>query len=430
MRAAAKTRRVGATAAILTWSWLAAATSAGAQATDAPADAQTTAAAPDAGPGRDVINGQMQMGDVFAAQTLSVVEAQQTVNQATAAGNTASAVSTGAGVSFTSKQSATGAVEANAVTTVERSSGDYAGVTSSATGNAGTAGACCGRLSGVVTQETGDKAVTAKADLAVGEADQISADAAAVGNTQGWISQYGSVGQATTQTLSGPVRAQTDVAAGEVYGLAGSSATAVGNDVSVDASQGSAAEGYTTQTVTGGDVRAVLTSQQQAGDEIAGQATATANNVTVYGEGDYVTHEHAQTNAAAVTADAAYGLGTWNSASVGAYGVGNSVLVSSGSALTESGVTQANTGEVAARASLLTGGSGGDAYVSATAVGNAVQGFACSTCDGGVGARSSQSNAGAVRATSVYRGTYGGAVTGTASAVGNTATYVFKSSGS
>ena len=49
--------------------------------------------------------------------------------------------------------------------------------------------------------------------------------------------------------------------------------------------------------------------------------------------------------------------------------------------------------------------------------------------DGGVGVSNSQVNGGAVQATAVYRGGYAGAVTGASSAVGNTATYVLKSSG-
>ena len=114
---------------------------------------------------------------------------------------------------------------------------------------------------------------------------------------------------------------------------------------------------------------------------------------------------------------------------MGAYGVGNSVAVSSASPLTEISVDQTNQGTVSAKSSLLTGGTGGDAYVNATAVGNAAQGYACATCDGGVGINNTQLNGGAVKATAVYKGTYGGAVTGAASAVGNTATYTVRSPG-
>ena len=322
---------------------------------------------------------------MFASQKLEVVDAQQTVNQAVAVGNVASATSAGASLSFTSRQATSGAVASDAHTAVTGSSGDYAGLTSSATGNTATAAACCGGLSGTSVQTTGDKAVEATGVLSVhAPTGQLSADTIAVGNTQGWIAQNGSIAQSTEQTLSGSVRADTTANAGLVTGEAGSSATAVGNDVTLQGTA-STVEGLTTQTVTGGEIRATLTSQQQAGDQIAGQATASGNNVTVMNDGAYTTNDHVQSNAAAVTADAAYGVGGWNAASVGAYGVGNSVYVDSASPKTEIGIDQTNTGAVTAKSSLLTGGLGGDAYVNATAVGNAAQGYACSTCEGGVG---------------------------------------------
>ena len=358
-----------------------------------------------------------------------MVDAQQTVNQAVAVGNVASSVSSGSGASFTSRQTASGAVESKAVSIVTGSSGDYAGLTSSATGNTATAAACCGPLSGTSVQSAGDKPVVARAFVSVVDpTTQLSADSIAVGNTQGWIAQNGSIAQSTTQTLTGPVSADTKVKAGEIDGEAGSSATAVGNDVTLQGTS-STVEGVTNQTTTGGAVSATLASRQQAGDQIVGQATATGNNVTVANDGAYTTNDHTQVNNAALNADATYGIGTWNSASVGSYGVGNSVFVNSTSPTTEIGVDQTNQGAVTARSSLTTGGAGGDAYVNATAVGNAAQGYACSTCQGGVGVGNSQVNGGAVRATASYRGTYGGAITGAASAVGNTATYVAKSSG-
>ena len=376
-----------------------------------------------------MVNGQVQLGDVFAGQRIEVVDAQSTVAQAVAVGAIVSATSNGAGLSLTSRQATSGAVAADATTGATGSSGSGAYLTSSATGTAATAAACCGALEGTSVQSTGVQPVTANATLTVAKpTGELSVDAVAVGNTSGWLAQNGSIAQATTQTLSGPVRADTEVVAGPVAGDSGASATAVGDDVTLQGAA-SAVEGVTTQTVTGGEVSALLTVQQQSGDQVVGQATAAANNVTVSGAGAFTTNDHAQTNAAAVVADAAYGLANWNAASVGAYGVGNSVYVSSASPTTEVGVDQQNQGAVTARSSLLTAGAGGDAYVNATAVGNAAQAYACATCEGGVGINNSQTNGGAVKATATYRGGYGGAVTGAASAVGNTATFVVRGSG-
>ena len=416
MRAAAKTRPAGATVAILTCAALAAATSAASQ--DAPAPA-----------GRDVINGQVQLGDVFAGQTLQVQSAEQTTAQATAVGDIVSAIGQGADLSFTNRQDQSGAVVAVAATEVKGSSGAFAGVTSSASANAATAGACCGVLSGTSVQSADGRDVNAVASLTVGGVtDQVSNDAATVGNTQGWLSTNGAVTSLTQQTFTGNAVADAKTTATEVSGLAGSSATVVANDVTVQATN-SAVDVSSEQTTGPGTVRAILTSQQNGGDTIAGQATATADNVTVQNDGGTTRSLHNQTNGADVTADAAYGLGVWNTAMVGAYGVGGSIATTTAGPTTELGYEQINTGAVTASASLLAGGGGGEAYVTATAVGNAVQGSACSTCNGGVGFYGQQSNSGAVRASAVYKGPATGAVTAAASAVGNTATYVVRSPG-
>ena len=368
---------------------------------------------------------------MFAENKLVVVTAEQTVSSATAVGNVASAVGYGGDLSFTSTQSASGAVTAAASTQVS-DSGAYAGATSSATGNAATAGACCGAISGSSRQEAGAKDVTAGTYLDVASyAYQLSADAAAVGNTQGWLTSNGAVRAYTAQNLTGSVVADSSSRAGEIETLAGTSATAVGNDVTTSGTGASSVDLVTDQSNTGFAVRATVTSQQAAGDTVSGQATATSNNVTVENEGGASLTAHTQTSSAAVTADAAYGLSAWNEATVASYGVGNSVYSSNIGPQTELGLAQTNTGAITVNSSLLANGGGDATYVSATAVGNAAQGLICSTCDGGVGINSSQNNSGAVRASSSFRTTAAtGSLVGAASAVGNTATFTVRAPGS
>lgn len=376
-----------------------------------------------------MINGQVQLGDVFSQQTIVVTQADQTVGAATSVGNIVSATGYGGDLSFTSTQSASGEVKAITTTSVAGSSGAYAGVTSSASGNAATAGTCCGAVSGSSSQTTGPKDVVAGAFVDVaGRVEALSADAAAVGNTQGWLTSNGAVRAFSQQSLTGSVTADTTSRAGEVATLAGSSATAIGNDVTVSGT-GSSVDLVTDQRNTGFAVRATLTSQQGAGDEAAGQATAVANNVVIENEGGASLTASTQVSSAEITADAAYGLGVWNSATVASYGVGNSAYSSNIGPQTEFGVDQTNTGAVTSKSSLLTSGTGGDAYVSATAVGNAAQGLVCATCEGGVGIDNRQTNSGAIRAVAGFKGPYGGSVVGTSSAVGNTATFTVRAPG-
>ena len=375
-----------------------------------------------------MINGQVQLGDVFAEGKLSVTTAEQTVTSATAVGNIASAVGEGRPMSFTSQQSASGQVKA-LVSASAVDSGAYAGATASASGNAATASTCCGPVSGSSRQDAGAKDVVSGAYLDVTKyAYQLSNDAASVGSTQGWLSTNGAVRAYSAQTLSGSVTADASTRAGEVETVSGTSATAVGNDVTTAVANGTT-DLVTEQTATGFAVRGVVTVQQAAGDTVAGMATATANNVTVENAGGASLSAHTQSNAGEVTADSAVGLGAWNSATVGAYGVGNSAYGNNVGPQTEFAADQTNTGAVAARGLLTASGGGGDSYVSATAVGNAIQANACATCDGGVGFGGTQTNRGAVTASASYKGPATGTVTTAASAVGNTATYTVRSAG-
>ena len=71
-----------------------------------------------------------------------------------------------------------------------------------------------------------------------------------------------------------------------------------------------------------------------------------------------------------------------------------------------------------------TGAEGYDASASATAIGNAATGYACSDCDGRITATSQQVNNVDVGATANVTVTgYARSATGVANAVGNTATY-------
>lgn len=373
-----------------------------------------------------MINGQVQLGDVFAEGKLQVDSAEQTVTSATAVGNIASATAAGGAMSFTSTQAASGGVKAVVTASVAGSSGAYAGATASATGNAATAGTCCGPVSGSSRQTAGPKDIVSGAYLDVGKyAYQLSNDAASVGNTQGWLSTNGAVRAFSSQTLTGSVTADASTRAGEVETVSGTSATAVGNDVTTSSANGTV-DLVTEQSNTGFSVKGQVTVQQAAGDTVAGMATATSNNITVENQGGASLSAHTQTSSAEVVADSAVGLGAWNSATVGSYGVGNSAYGSNVGPTTEFAADQTNTGPVTARSLLTASNGGAEGYVSATAVGNAIQASACQTCDGGVGFKGNQLNAGAVTASTSYKGPATGSVIGAASAVGNSATYVVR----
>ncbi len=75
-------------------------------------------------------------------------------------------------------------------------------------------------------------------------------------------------------------------------------------------------------------------------------------------------------------------------------------------------------------------GDGGNAYVSATGVGNAVSAYACASCNGTINAHNRQVNSASVHAGAALSAQNVSTASGVASAVGNTASYDVVSSGS
>lgn len=414
MPARAKTRTAGRAAGLSLW-LCAAATS--------PALAQASGA----------LNGQVQLGDVIANQALHVESADTVAaGQAVALGNSATALGQDADLAFTSTQRVGEVlVNANSSVVVDRSAGPLLNNIASATGNSSTAGTCCGATTGAVTQTVDPGAVIyANAFSNAGEeSKQASADATAIGNTHGWESANGSISASGTQTQSGRVSADNGVSLpGGTSGLGGYSATAVSNDASAAATGASSVDLRTAQTVDGEGTHADLQVTQDHGDTVVAQATTTGNNVTVQSDGGSASLTDVQVNGGETTAQSDLRLNGWNSASSGAYGVGNSALLDNTGYGTSISNDQTNTGAVTVGAS-LTGGSGAEGQVSATAVGNAVSAYACATCNGGVEATSRQVNSGAVHATSTFTAGAVGSAASAASAIGNTATFQVRSSG-
>ena len=113
-----------------------------------------------------------------------------------------------------------------------------------------------------------------------------------------------------------------------------------------------------------------------------------------------------------------------------AAGTGNEVFAGNNDVYLEIDNAQVNSGGVEVTAA-FTGTQGYDAYVSADAVGNAVTGYVCSTCQGNLIATNAQTNSGTVSATATttVRGT-GRAIASSANAVGNTATFYVSRPGS
>ena len=368
---------------------------------------------------------QVQLGDVFAQQTLNVTEAPNGTSAATTAiANTATGVGSGAAMDYEATQQLSAESHATTNVSIAGSSGSGLYVATSATGDSGTAGTCCAATTGNVTQSiSGYHGVTAESYVySGGHTDTVSVDSAAIGNTQGWEAVNGSVNTSTIQSHYGTTDAQTgaDIASA---GQASYSATAVANNVTVDAANSSTNLAVSQDTYGFEDIANVAVIQGSGGD-VATAATATANNVNVTSDSNAASLDVDQRDGKPVIATSSLSIDNWSGgATSSAYGVANSAIVSNAGPSTTVTAQQSALGSVTVAAS-LTGGAGGDGFASATGVGNAVSGYACTTCNGVVRANTSQSNSGGVQTSATVTGGNMNSATGVSTAIGNTATFI------
>lgn len=384
------------------------------------------AAVPPPTPPTQVVIDQVQLGDVTANQTLNVVEIPSGVSQATATvGNAALGTADHAALDYRATQTLNGESHAVSNVQVADSAGDGLYVSTSATGNTGTAGTCCKALTGSSSQTiAANHAVTAEAYVYTGgptPTGEVSVDASAIGNTQGWETNGGSIQAASTQAHYGETYSALGAVVGAVDGNAAYSSTAVANNVTSDAT-GAPVHLIASQETDGFRTRADIDVQQDSATAVAAVATATSNNINITSSGSSASLFSDQFNTNPVQTEVVLSANWWgDTATASAYSVANSALVSNAGAFTSADGLQTNTGAVSAVTS-FNGGAGGDAAVLGTAVGNAWSAYACADCNGSVLGTVRQTNSGGVSTTVSTTTSAAGFVAASAMAVGNSAT--------
>lgn len=376
-----------------------------------------------------VVNDQLQLGDVFTTQVLDVEAAPDGLDASGAAvGNIATVTGQNSAIKVRSDQDLQAYVGAVTSTTVTAGAGPSYSVVATANGNSLTAGTCCDYTDvGAMQRIAPDKDVTAFSYNGLGGAvENVSIDAAAVGNTTGLLATDGYIQATVDQSHQGTTHARAEGEIEQASGNIGLSATAVTNDVTVDAYR-SLVDLAVVQSKEGYGSIAVVDAKIGSGADITGMATATANNINIATGGDSVWHSADQLANGAVIAETTLGIGAWTgTAQAIAYGVGNTILVDNDGPEVALGIVQDNYGEVTGKASIV-GTTGGDAYVEASAVGNAISALACGQCGGGIGAESVQTTYGPVRAVGSATIGAGRAVQAKATAIGNSANYEVRS---
>ena len=380
--------------------------------------------------GEPVVIDQVQTGDIWSNMNVVVPdEADYAVSTASSAGNSASGLVSSGDVNLVVDQDNNGTSTATA-----RLEGGVvygqASTIATAYGNAVSTTTEDGN-SYISTNQVSSGDTTALAEMELLGGNSVSSSSTAIANAVATHAEYGDNYANHAQHTDGLVSASTDadlccdgtqatfstVAGGNAVTSTGSTTTAIQN---------------ATQTVAAGTVLRGTTDlyMYEATNAVAA-TTVTGNSYVLENEFGYTSLGQdgaalSQTNDGEVDAQTYVTFGEWSGyANTSSYGVGNSALVSNYGSDTALYADQNNTGDVSAQASFnATGTTGGVATLNTTAIGNAATASLCITCgDAVLTGTTRQINSGNVYANGTMTVAGTGGVIGSASAIGNTATY-------
>jgi hypothetical protein len=387
-----------------------------------PCGAATSQTAPSS-----VLNTQIQLGDVFATQTLNVeTVSDQTAAASGATANSYEAASTGNRVDMRSNQTAGGGVTSQTQVNVAANSGAKTAATAVATGNSGYAGVTGATMTGVYTQTTNAVPIAAinKIEAPNAQAGDVSASSQALGNTQSLSVSGGTAGLRVNQANAAQVTSDGGGVYGLVTGQARFDAATISNNVSYSGDSGSGTAMAVWQNNTADLTQAAQFTNYGQVQDAKTTAQATGNNVSAVNSGFVLDANVQQHNQSYVRAQAESTAAYFGAVSSTASGVGNNALLGDvgGEVLIDN--SQINDGGGIEAVASTTAQDGYDASATASATGNSVTGYACGSCNGRMTVNNSQTNNSEVGATGTVTTT--GSVrsaSGVSTATGNSATY-------
>ena len=363
-----------------------------------------------------------------------MVDVEDTVTTVTTAtGNAISGAVEGGSLTLTSDQDMQGDARAETTLTGSGAIGAPTTLLTEAVGNTGDAGAYGADMTATATQTLGAGSVTARTDIAAPTGQMLeggTVGATALGNSWGFGASDGSTATvAVTQTADALVQADVEAVVQYVPDGAVFNAAATVNNVSSSGTSGTTQTFVIDQSSTGPRVQGSTFVGAANAWEIQGGGAAIANNVAITNEDGALEVAVEQDNTSYVRGEAVVSAYDFGLASSVATGVGNSVVAGNAGEYVDIDNDQFNSGGVEVISS-FEGNTGYDAYSSATAIGNAVTGYACSECQGTLIASSRQVNNADVSAASAVSVTGSGrAIVGTATAIGNTSSFYVTSPG-
>jgi hypothetical protein len=382
----------------------------------APVFAQTTKTA--------ALNGQLNWGDVVA--DINVVTrdgARSAAAVATAAGNSVSGANLTGDLDAGSEQTMSGATFAYA--TLHGGNVTHANAMSTAQANTLQAQTMNGALNLTAEQIADGGDALARSRVNIRNAKTLSAVSSAASNNAATAAHHGDLNVAITQSASNSAYAITDVDAC-CTGQTAAGASAAINTWNSSSSTSTVNAQYK-QTSTGAASEATADVYQNRAYGLTAATTAAANSASIANEWGYVQTRGRQTSSTNVKADTRITLPDFSgTTSISAYGVGNSTLATNVGSDMVVDIAQLNTGGVDANAE-FTGASydHGDVVLASTAIGNGFTGYVCSQCgDAALTGAVSQTNGGNILSTGSITANGAGAIFGSASAIGNSATFI------
>ena len=376
-----------------------------------------------------VVNNQVQNGDVFSQGTLNIVTVEEGAQQSTTAtGNSVQAYGDRTDMAVTSNQTMVGSVIAQTVVNVDANLGADTAVSTMALGNTADIGINEATMTGVITQTaTFADEITARTQIEgdLAQAGDITAATTAISNNATLGLTNGSAGVRVNQTSAADVLADGGAVMQYVSGTSAISGVAVGNNISSVGDTASAQRLALGQTNDGALVQASKFTAYGNVQTAITSTTAAGNSANVFNEGPLLDVTSQQVNNAYVRSQAESSAYQFGSASVNAYGAGNTAVAgNSGETLVLDNTQWNGVGGVEVLAT-FTGTDGYDSYTQAVAVGNDVTGYACSDCTGTMSVNNTQTNNGDVSSTATNSvGNQGGrSIVGVSTATGNNASF-------
>ncbi|MDJ0919943.1 MAG: holdfast anchor protein HfaD [Henriciella sp.] len=376
-----------------------------------------------------IVIDQTQVGTVWSEMELDVLDgAPEVVSTSTAVGNAAAGALKSGDLDLDVEQELLGAVGAENTVT-----GGMAGntvVTTTAYGNSSTGGTWNGNNSYRADQDAyGD--VSADTVIDMTGSGHIASATTAMANVSVPEDEFGKNGAFQIQNSNGSVRAETDADLCCNGHSATYVTTAGGNAVSSVGWSSANLNGAVQTTAAGETISGSTDVYQTYGTHVQAATSTFGNSATVHNEWGYATlgregSELYQENNSSIDGQTYVTLDNWyGSASSTAYGVGNSALISNVGSDTGLNAIQNNFGDVYTSASFAGGTSdGGHAIVNATSIGNAATATLCNYCgDASLQGSTIQRNDASITARGTVTQGSNGSVYGSATAVGNSATY-------